>query len=358
MLELLGSGVGIRSISLTILTFLAILYTLYFARSFFLPVLLALLLSLLLVPAVRWLHQRLRVPPAGGGAIVLAALVGTLVVAASFVVEPASSWMQAIPSHIPQLQHRLEFLQAPFEKVQETTEQVQQLTGGGEDEQIVQMRENTMTGLMMRQTPALAANLLLMFVLIYFILASGDLFLRKVVRMVRTFEDKRRAVEIARDIQERISIYLRTITIVNFCVGLAVAVAAWLTGLGNYVLWGVLAFALNFIPYLGALIGIIATLLAGLLTFESPAYAFVMPAIYFAINVLEGNFITPSVIGRILTLNPVIVFLSLMFWGWIWGIAGALLAVPLLATFKIICDHLPPLRPIGEFVGGENAPDE
>lgn len=359
MVDLLGAGVGIRSIALTVLAFLAVLYTLYFARSFFLPVLLALLLSLLLVPAVRWMHQRLKVPPSAGAAIVLAMLVGMLVAAAAFVVEPASNWMQAIPSRIPELRYRLEFLQKPLEKVQETGEQVQQLTGGGNDnEQVVQVRETTMTGFMLRQTPALAANLVLMFVLVYFILASGDLFLRKVVRMVPTFEDKRRAVEIAREIQDRISTYLRTITIVNLCVGVAVGISAALVGFGNYVLWGVVAFALNFIPYLGAVVGVAATLLVGLLTFDSLAYALVMPTIYFVINLLEGNFITPSVIGRILTLNPVIVFLSLMFWGWIWGVTGALLAVPILATFKIVCDHLPLLRPIGEFVGGENAPDE
>jgi Predicted permease len=358
MLDLLGSGVGVRSVALTLLSLLAVLYTLYFARSFFLPVLLALLLSLLLVPAVRWLHHRLWVPPAAGAAIVLAVLVGALGLAAAFVVEPASKWMQTIPSRIPDIRYRLEFLQRPLSKVQETSEQVQKLTGGESDGQVVQVREETMTGLMLRQTPALAANLLLMFVLIYFILASGDLFLRKVVRMVPTFEDKRRAVEIAREIQERISTYLRTITIVNVCVGIAVGLAAAAVGFGNYVFWGVFAFALNFIPYLGPLVGIVAMLLVGLLTFDSAAYALVMPAIYFAINLLEGNFITPSVIGRILTLNPVIVFLSLMFWGWIWGVAGALLAVPILATFKIVCDHLPLLRPIGEFVGGESAPDE
>lgn len=359
MFQLLTGGIGVRSIALTVLTGLAILYTLYFARSFFLPVMLALLLSLLLVPAVRWLHHQLGVAPAIGAAIVLAGLTGTIGIATSFTIEPASAWIQTIPDRIPDLKYRLKFLKAPFEKMNETTQQVKDLASEGNTEQrVVQIQETTVTGLLMRQTPALIANLLLMFVLLYFMLASGDLFLRKVVRMIPSFTDKRRAVEIAREIQDRISSYLRTITIVNLCMGCLVALSAHLVGIGNFVLWGVVAFALNFIPYLGALIGITATLLVGLLTFESPAYALVLPAIYLILNVLEGNFITPAIVGRILTLNPVIVFLSLMFWGWIWGIVGALLAVPILAVFKIVCDHLPPLQPIGEFVGGESVADE
>jgi len=353
--DLLRAGVGIRSIALTVLMLLGVAYTLYFARPVILPVVLALILSLLLAPAVRLLHQKCRVPPSIGAGFVLAALLGTLGVGASFVVEPASAWMQTIPEKIPDIKARLRILKQPFEKVRDASQKVNELAemrDAGEKPAVSIAPSETPFRSLMTQTPAFVANLFVMFILLYFMLASGDLFLRKLVRMIPSFEDKRRAVEIAREIEDRISLYLRTITVINVCLGTAVSFAAALVGMQNYVFWGLLAFVLNFIPYIGALVGVAATLVVGLLSFESTAYAFLLPAIYIALNTIEGNFITPLIMGRILTLNPVIIFIAIMFWGWIWGIAGALLAVPLLAVLKITCDHLKPFHAIGEFIGG------
>lgn len=353
--DLLAAGVGIRSFALTVLMLLGILYTLYFARPVILPIVLALILSLLLVPVVRLLQQKCRVPASIGAGLVLAALLGTLGVGASVVVEPASAWMQTIPEKIPDLKNRLKILQKPFENVRAASQQVNELTemrDAPEKLAVAVAPSETPIRSLMTQTPAFVANLFVMFILLYFMLASGDLFLRKLVHMIPSFPDKRRAVEIAREIEDRISLYLRTVTVINLCLGLTVGIAAYFVGMQNYVFWGVLAFVLNYIPYLGALVGIVATLVVGLLSFESTAYAFVLPAIYLALNTLEGNFITPLIMGRILTLNPVMIFIAIMFWGWIWGVAGALLAVPLLAVLKITCDHLKPLTPIGEFIGG------
>jgi predicted PurR-regulated permease PerM len=311
--------------------------------------------SLFLAPFVRVLHQRLRIPRGLGAAVVLAALLGVVAVAASFVAEPATSWVQAIPSRLPELKARLKSFQKPLEKIRDTSEQVAQLTDLGRpaDQPVVSVRETTPAALVMYQTPAFLANVFVTGILLYFLLASGDTFLRRLVSMIPRFEDKRRAVEIAREIEARISRYLRTVTFINLGLGFAIGVAAWLVGLQNFVLWGVLAFVLNYVPYVGALVGIAATLVVSLLSFESTFHALLMPAIYLGLNVVEGNFITPLVVGRFLTLNPVMIFLSLLFWGWIWGIPGALLAVPILAAFKIVCDHLKPLAPIGAFVGGE-----
>ncbi|MDP9292351.1 MAG: AI-2E family transporter, partial [Verrucomicrobiota bacterium] len=130
----------------------------------------------------------------------------------------------------------------------------------------------------------------------------------------------------------------------------AVGTAVYFLGLPNPILWGTMAAALNFVPYLGALTGIIAMTLGAVLSFDSLAWALVFPATYLAIATLEGNFITPFILGKSLTINPIMIFIGLMFWGWMWGIAGALLAVPILATFKIFCDHIEPLAPVGEFL--------
>lgn len=278
---------------------------------------------------------------------------------ASLVVEPASAWMQTVPQRLPELKSRLKHFQRPIENVQAASRQVEDLTdfsGSNGEEQVVKVSENTPAGLLIQQAPTLMANLGVMFILLYFMLASGDLFLRKLVRIIPTFEDKRRAVEIAHEVEDGISRYLRTITVINASLGCLVGIAAAVIGLSSPVVWGVLAFLLNFIPYVGALVGVSAALIVSLLTFESLWQALLLPTSYLILNVLEGSFITPMVVGRILTLNPVIIFISLMLWGWIWGIPGALLAVPILAAVKIACDHLQPLAPISVFIGGE--PDE
>ncbi len=348
----------LRTVSLTVLMILGVLYTLYFARALILPLVLALLLSQLLTPLVRTLERRLRIPTPAGAGVVLLGLLAGITLAGLFTVPPAMAWMQTIPTRIPEIKYQLRFLERPFARLSEASEQVKEMTimGGDSAERVVRVSDDAWSGLLMQQTPAYIANIFVMFILLFFLLASGDTFLRKFVRLVPRFEDKRRAVEIAHEIEHRISNYLRAVTLINIGLGIAIGISAWLVGLENFILWGVLAFVLNYIPYVGALIGTVATLLVGLLTFESPGWAFVMPAIYVLFNVIEGNFITPLVMSRTLILNPVLVFFSIMFWAWLWGIPGALLAVPILATFKIICDHIDELVPIGEFLGDESRP--
>jgi predicted PurR-regulated permease PerM len=188
-------------------------------------------------------------------------------------------------------------------------------------------------------------------VLLYFLLASGDLFLRKLIKVLPTFKDKKRAVEIAREVESNISTYLFTVTLINAGVGVAVGVGVWLLKMPNPVLWGVIACVLSYIPYLGALVGVGILGLAALLVFDDLGHALAVPAVYLAVSFVEGNFITPLVLGRRLTLNPVVIFVGILFWFFLWGIPGALLAVPTLAVFKIVCDHVDTLAPVGEFFG-------
>ena len=200
-------------------------------------------------------------------------------------------------------------------------------------------------------TTTFVSEAIVVIVLLYFLLASGDLFLRKLIKVLPTFEDKKRAVEIAREIEHNISTYLFTVTLINIGVGVAVGVGVWLLKMPNPVLWGVLAGVLTYIPYLGAMVGIGILGLAALLVFDDLGHALAVPAVYLVVSFLEGNFVTPLVLGRRLTLNPVVIFVGLLFWFFLWGIPGALLAVPTLAVFKIVCDHVDTLAPIGEFFG-------
>ena len=188
-------------------------------------------------------------------------------------------------------------------------------------------------------------------VLLYFLLASGDLFLQKLTKMLPEFRDKKKAVAIARETETSISMYLTTVTLINVFEGGVVTLVMWALGVPNPVLWGVLVFFLEFIPYLGALVMVGVLTLAALSTFDSVAHIVAVPASYLAINLLQAYLITPLLLGKRLTLNPVAILIGLILMWEIWGVAGAFIAVPLLATFKILCDHIETLAPVGEFLG-------
>lgn len=188
-------------------------------------------------------------------------------------------------------------------------------------------------------------------VLLYFLLAGGDLFLQKLIKVLPRFRDKKRAVEIARETEASISTYLFTVAIVNIAEGVIVAGALYLLGMPNAILWGVLTIFLEFIPYIGAAAMVAILALAGLTTFESAGHAMLIPATYLLINIVQAYFVSPLLMGHRLTLNPVAIFVGLALWFFLWGIPGAFLAVPLLAAFKIICDHIEPLAAVGEFLG-------
>jgi predicted PurR-regulated permease PerM len=200
------------------------------------------------------------------------------------------------------------------------------------------------------RTPEFVTSAVLLLILLYFLLAYDGVFLTKLIKILPTLSDKKRAVSIATEIEGQVSRYLFTVTAINICLGIAVGAAVGLLGLRNPIMWGVMVALLNFIPYLGALTGIVCITLGAVLSFDSFGYALIFPAVYLTLATLEGNFITPWVMGRSLTLNPVMIILSLTFWGWMWGIVGIILAVPILAAFKIFCAHLEAMEPIAEFL--------
>jgi predicted PurR-regulated permease PerM len=343
---------GVRNVALSGLFVLAAFYTLYFARSFFLPIVLALLLSLLLAPVVRAL-RRLRIPEPAGAAVVLLALLGALGFGIYELAEPAAEWTQKAPQSLRQIERKLRDLKKPVQAIGKATEQMEKITQvtGGPATRTVEVKPVSLGQRLFSQATELVAGGLVMFILLYFLLASGDLFLRKLIRVLPSLDDKKRAVEIARQMESDVSAYLSTITLINLGVGLAVwGATAWI-GLPNAVLWGVLAFVTNYIPYLGAVVMMAVLAMVGLLTFDEVGQALLAPGSFVLINLIESYVATPLMLGRRLTLNPVVIFLGLTFWGWIWGIAGALLAVPIMVALKIFCDHIEPLAPVGEFLG-------
>ncbi len=181
---------------------------------------------------------------------------------------------------------------------------------------------------------------------------SGDIFLHRLVEILPRFSSKRQVVEISQQIENDISAYLVTITITNAAVGIAMALAMWLTGVGDPILWGTVAFLLNYVPILGTALGALIFLLAGLLTIDSLWQALLPAALYLGFHLIEGETVTPMLLARRFTLNPVLVIISLVFWFWMWGIPGAVLSMPMLAITKIIRDRLQPLAALGHFLEG------
>ena len=187
--------------------------------------------------------------------------------------------------------------------------------------------------------------------MLYFLLAAGDLFLQKLIKVLPQFRDKKKAVRIARETEDSISTYLFTVAILNVGEGVVLAAVLWLLDMPNPLLWGALAAVLEFIPYLGAFIMVAILTLVALTTFDGIGYALLVPASFLLLNLIQSNVISPLMLGRRLALNPVAIFVGLAFWWWIWGLPGAFIAVPLIAAFKIFCDHIETLAPIGEFLG-------
>lgn len=350
--EALRDRVEIRSLSITGLFVLAAFYTLYFARAFFLPIILAVLLDFLLSPLIRTL-KRARIPEPLGAALVIIALLGTAGVAVYGLVGPAKEWATKLPGSMREAEDRLSKLRTPVEQVSKTAKQVEEATkmGGGTKTPEVVVKGPTLTERLFGTTQTIVTSAVEVLILLYFLLAAGDLFLQKLIKVLPLLRDKKKAVSIARETEASISTYLVTVTLLNIGLGLGVAGVMLLLGMPNPILWGALAAIAEFVPYLGAATLIALLSLAGLVTFDQMGTALLVPAAYLGVNLLQSQLITPLILGRRLTLNPVAIFVGLVFWWWIWGIPGAFIAVPLIATFKIFCDHIEALAPVGEFLG-------
>ncbi len=347
--ELLQKPLGVQSISLTGLFILALFYTIYFMRSILLPIVLALLLSYLLRPIVRGL-ARVKIPLPLGATLILVGLLVLIGYGISALATPTAGWLQKAPAGFTELQRKLLPVKKSVAQMAQATGEIEKLASTTTETKAVEVKKHPITEMFFVRTPEFITSAVLSIILLYFLLVYDQVFIAKLVKLLPTLSDKKTAVGIAHDIESHVSRYLFTITVINSCLGLAVGTAVGLLGLPNPVMWGVMVAVLNFIPYLGALTGIICMTVGAVLTFDSLGYALIFPATYLAIGVLEGSFITPWVMGRSLTLNPVIILLSLTFWGWMWGVTGVILAVPILAAFKIFCAHIKPMEPLAEFL--------
>ena len=341
-----------RSGPLVALVLLGVLYTLYFARALVVPIVLAVLLDFLLKPLVRAL-RRVGLPEAAGAAIVVLGSLGLVAAATYQLAEPAREWLATAPTKLRQATDRLRTVSRPLEGLNRTAHQVQQVAREANDTTTreVAVKGPPLSAKLLGGAQAFITSALEVVILLYFLLASGDLFLQKLIKLLPQLSDKKTAVAIARETETAVSTYLVTLTLINLGVALAVAGVLALIGLPSPLLWGALAGLAEFVPYVGATVMVALLSLAGLATFDHLGHALLVPGAYLAVNFLQANVLSPLLHGRRLALNPVAIFLAVLLCWWLWGVLGAFLAVPLLATVKIFCDHLERLAPVGEFLG-------
>ena len=327
---------------------LAVLAAAYVAREIILPLIFAIVLKLLLQPAFRIL-ERLHVPRTIAALLLILVLFGTCRLGYG-ISSPARTWAAKLPEGIPRLQERLSFMREPVDTLQRFLQQVEDFGGTGPSAASAQ--GPTLLSKLFTGTRNFASGFFTTVLFLFFLLVSGDIFLHRLVEIMPRFRSKRQVVDIAQQIESDISAYLVTITIMNAAVGIATALAMSLTGVGDPILWGTVAFLLNYVPILGPTLGVLIFLLAGLLTHDTLWQALLPAGLYLGIHLIEGETITPMILARRFTLNPVLVIIALVFWFWMWGIPGAILAVPMLAITKIICDRLLSLAAFGHFLEG------
>lgn len=328
----------------------------YFARDLFLPIMIAILLSLTLSPVVRAL-ERLRVPAPLSSFVLIVGTAAVLIGGAYAISGPATVFVADVPEMADELRRKLRDVLQSVENVQEASDQVEDMASGGADRTAtVSIEQPSLVAFAAGSVANFLSLTVVGLVLAMFILASGDLFYTKIVEAAPTFSNKRKAVKTMRDIERQISRYFLAITVINAGLGVAIALAMTLLAMPNPMLWGVLAFALNYLPFLGAMIGTVLASAVGLLTFDTLGAGLLPAAIYLALTSIEGQFVTPSAIGRRLELNTVSVLLTVIIWSWLWSVPGALMAVPFLVLAKVMSDNIPGWSTFGSFLSARKPP--
>ncbi|MGP9820238.1 AI-2E family transporter [Salinarimonas sp. NSM] len=326
---------------------------LYVAQDLILPLALALVVTLTLSPIVRLLSRR-GIPAWLTSPLLVAALAGALALIAYTLSYPLSEWVARAPQIGWEIERELQSLRASFAAVEQASERVDAITGGdsapGVDEVVV--REGGFLATASSGVLRGAAIVAIAALLTAFLLASGDRIYERIVHVMPTFHDKRTAVEIGRAIERSISTYLLTIALINTALGIVVGLLLWAVGMPTPALFGAMATLLNFLPYIGAFLGVAIVAAVSFVAFDGLGATLAPPLVYLACTTLEGNVVTPLILGRRLELNAIAILIGVAAMGWLWGAVGVFLAVPLLVVIKTVCDHLPSWQMLGVFLGG------
>lgn len=327
---------------------------LYFARAFFMPVMLAFLLALTLTPIVRFLRKH-GIPEVVSATLLVLLSIFIFTAAGYLLSGPVIDLINNSYSIGQQLTERLAPFRRPLERMTDLAHQLEALTETSQEPGLQRVAVapsgilSTAAGNILEAGTAIT----IVFVLSLFLLASGTLFYEKIVQSFASMTQKKRALRVVYDVEREISHYLLTVSIINVSLGTVIGLGLWGLGMPNPLVWGAMAALLNFLPYVGALMTVLIVAVIALISFDTIAYALLAPAFVVLCDVVEGQFVTPMVVGRRLEINAVAIFIAIAFWSWLWGFVGALMAVPLLVVIKVFCDHFESLSRFGNFLAAQ-----
>ncbi len=337
---------------------LALFYTLYFASSLFVPIAIAIMLNVIFSPLARSLSKR-RIPSAISAAFIVLFLIGSIGFSTILLSNPVSDWIDRLPTVAWQIKSKIGDLMEPVESVRQITTQVDDIAktatsdGSNKADSTVEIKGPSLSDQLFESMQTIVLQLGVVAALLFFLLASGDLFKERFIAMVPGLRGKKQVLTIMQSIERDASTYLLTMTGINFVLGFAIGVALWLLGLPNAVLWGFMAMILNFVPFVGAIVGAGIIFMVALISQDTLTITLAAPLTYIGLSILEGQFITPGVLGKKLTISPVIIFVFVLFWGWLWGVPGAVMAVPILVILRAFCENIDSLHLVSLFLRGK-----
>jgi predicted PurR-regulated permease PerM len=349
-----------RSAGIVVLATLAVVTALYFGRVLLVPIALAVLFTALLRPLVRR-FERAGLSAPIGATVVLIVFLGVLGVGTLALADPVRAWMSEAPKTLAAAQEHVRSLRQSIQSLTVAAQKLERVANAEAPPERAVPVAPAPSSPASSNIPALAAKvfgtttsliggLVEVVLMTLLLLASGDVFLTKLVKVLPMWQDKREAVRIARETEGVVSHYMLATALINAGQGAVVGLAMWLLHLPNPVLWGILTFFLEFIPFLGGACMIILLTLVGLATQGGVGRALLPPAVYLTITTLQNNLVSPLAYGRSLRLHPVAVLVGVLFWYYLWGVPGAFLAVPILATIKILGEHVEGLAAVSEFL--------
>jgi predicted PurR-regulated permease PerM len=341
-----------QTVAIVTIAGLGVLGALYIGRAFFAPIALALFLNTLLRPAVRRL-ERYRIPAPFGATLVMLGLVGLAVAGGALLERPAQDWIAHAPESFKSAQTRVRSMWKPFQKVTTAASDLGRTA--------ISPNETSKTVTVTAAPPAVGAGLFgstasaiagaaEVILLLFLLLAGGGMFLERLMGIIPARADKRTAAQIASEVETAVAHYLVTSALINVGEGIVVGLSLWALGMPDPALWALLTIGLEFIPYVGAAALIVALSVSALATFDALGHAALVPLSYLVISVVQNNVVSPLLYGNRLKLNAVAVLIAVLFWGSLWGVVGAFLAVPILAAVKIVCDHVESLQSVGKFL--------
>lgn len=355
--ELEAPGWDAQTTALVSLLVIALVFVAYAARAFLIPIAAAVFINFLLSPLVRWLRRVAHLPSAVGAALVMMALIGTISYGIQAAAGPAGDWVERMPTLWSQLSDKVDSIKQPLQDLSAAGEEIEKMTrfddGKPKNRRVFEPASASYGRSLLNRGWQAALSLVITLLLSYLMLAADEAFLHRMVETAPTLSRKKALVTSMRSVEEAMAAYLGAISAINIGLGLVVGLLLWAAGMPNPALFGALAAIVNFVPYIGPLVGIGIVGLVSVATFDGFWHMAIPPGLYIIANTIEAYAVTPTLLGRKLALNPIVVLISVLLWGWLWGVIGAFLAIPITMTIWVACNHTPALRPVAVLLGGE-----